>query len=202
MNIDSEFVLRPGIAQKLEFGINRSGGDSADVEWLSKGGNFRNVCLLARGEAVLVVKTKPIVHLVVNIQRHRTAYQAIDATGRQKIGTTSILDSMPIGQGSREVELHYFCPGRNLSDFELVQEFQLRGLEPDPQAQAADNEAQPEFAKTHPNGLHWKDSHGEWCHLGFYQSKKERLVGITYGGNKWSPNCYFAGVPKSLKGKG
>ena len=59
MNSQLNVVLEPGITQKLQFGINRNKGTYADVEWLSTGKNFSLIALLARGEAELVLKTKP-----------------------------------------------------------------------------------------------------------------------------------------------
>ena len=56
--MDSEFVLTQGAGQKLEFAVNRNGGNTTDVEWLSTGNNFKLVGLLARGEAELIIKPK------------------------------------------------------------------------------------------------------------------------------------------------
>ena len=54
MNSELKVVLEPGIAQKLQFAINRNGGSLEDVEYLSTGENFRAVSLLRTGKAKLV----------------------------------------------------------------------------------------------------------------------------------------------------
>ena len=58
--MNSEFVLTQGAGQKLEFAVNRNGGSTTDVDWLSAGENFKSVMLLANGEAELVLKVKPV----------------------------------------------------------------------------------------------------------------------------------------------
>jgi len=62
----SEFTLTQGAGQKLEFAVNRAGGTTTDLEWLSTGENFKSVSLLARGEAELVLKAKPITEPDIN----------------------------------------------------------------------------------------------------------------------------------------
>lgn len=61
----SEFILKQAAGQKLEFAVNRNGGGTLEMEWLSEGENFKSVSLLARGKAELVLKPKP---LVVEVQ--------------------------------------------------------------------------------------------------------------------------------------
>lgn len=66
----SEFILNQGLGHELEMAIGRTGGVTADVQWLRTGSNFENVILLARNRAQLVLleeaKPKmidPIVHI-------------------------------------------------------------------------------------------------------------------------------------------
>lgn len=54
MSSELKVVLEPGIAQKLQFAINRNYGSLEDVEYLSTGDNFRAVSLLRTGKAKLV----------------------------------------------------------------------------------------------------------------------------------------------------
>lgn len=54
--MDGQFILTQGAGQKLEFAINRNGGNADDIEWLSAGNNFKSVILLARGEAEVKIK--------------------------------------------------------------------------------------------------------------------------------------------------
>ncbi len=58
MNSKLKVVLEPGIAQKLQFAINRNNGTYDDVEYLSTGENFRAVSLLRTGKAKLVEVTE------------------------------------------------------------------------------------------------------------------------------------------------
>jgi hypothetical protein len=52
--MNSEFVLSQGAGQKLEFAVQRNGGTTEDVEYLSTSENFRAVTLLRTGKAKLV----------------------------------------------------------------------------------------------------------------------------------------------------
>ncbi|MBU6231775.1 MAG: hypothetical protein KGI45_01555 [Patescibacteria group bacterium] len=54
MSSKLQVILEPGIAQKLQFAINRTDGTYEDVEYLSTGDNFRAVTLLRTGKAKLV----------------------------------------------------------------------------------------------------------------------------------------------------
>ncbi|MCC6290781.1 hypothetical protein IT398_01810 [Candidatus Nomurabacteria bacterium] len=52
--MNSEFTLSQGSGQKLEFAVQRNGGTTEDIEYLSTGDNFRAVSLLRTGKAKLV----------------------------------------------------------------------------------------------------------------------------------------------------
>lgn len=54
----SEFTLSQGAGQKLEFAVQRNGGTTEDVDYLSTGENFRAVTLLRTGKAKLVEVTE------------------------------------------------------------------------------------------------------------------------------------------------
>lgn len=56
----SEFILRQGAGQKLEFAVNRNGCGAIEIEWLSTGNNFNQVAMLASGEYEL----KPVAKAV------------------------------------------------------------------------------------------------------------------------------------------
>jgi len=58
MNSELQVVLEPGIAQKLQFAVNRNDGTYEDVEYLSTGENFRAITLLRTGKAKLVEITE------------------------------------------------------------------------------------------------------------------------------------------------
>jgi hypothetical protein len=52
--------MSQGAGQKLEFAFQRNDGNTSDLDWLSTGENLKSVILLARGEAELTVKAKPV----------------------------------------------------------------------------------------------------------------------------------------------
>lgn len=54
----SKFTLSQGAGQKLEFAVQRNGGTTDDIEYLSTGENFRAVTLLRTGKAKLVEVTE------------------------------------------------------------------------------------------------------------------------------------------------
>jgi hypothetical protein len=109
----------------------------------------------------------------------------------------SVVATMPTGEGPEDTELTYFRASRFLSDDELEREFDSRGLVPDPQAQAADNEADPAFADEHPNGTHWKNKKGQWCFAAFGQGDHGRYVDVDRYDVVWLGDWWFAGRRKS-----
>jgi len=58
MSSKLQVILEPGIAQKLQFAINRTDGTYEDVDYLSTGENFRAVSLLRTGKARLIEVTE------------------------------------------------------------------------------------------------------------------------------------------------
>lgn len=52
--MNSEFTLSQGAGQKLEFAVQRNGGTTEDIDYLSTGDNFRAVTLLRTGKVKLV----------------------------------------------------------------------------------------------------------------------------------------------------
>ena len=90
--MNSEFVLTQGAGQKLEFAVNRNGGSTTDMEWLSAGENFRSVSLLARGEAELVIKTKT----TIEFQLHNYHLQSWVSFYHTYFGLTTDLSGIRI----------------------------------------------------------------------------------------------------------
>ncbi len=137
-----------------------------------------------------------IVRMVRNIRRNRTPEQVINDTGRNKYVTDSVVATMPVGQGPEEAELVYFRLGRYVYADELEKEYELRGLKPDPQAQAADNEADPSFADEHPNGCYWNREGKMHSYIAFRRWGDGRGVNCYRRGDSWGGLCWFAGVRK------
>jgi hypothetical protein len=116
----------------------------------------------------------------------------------------SILKNIPRGEGD-EVAVQFFKLDRWVSDDLLALEYQKRGLTPDPYAQAAVNEANPDFAIKYKNGTQWKDKHGNWCRIIFYGGggQSDSSVRVIYSGNAgWDNGWWIGGVRLSAQTAG
>ena len=140
----------------------------------------------------------------VKVNRTRSPGQALTATGRKLYVTNSVVAAMPRGEGEL-VELEYFEPGpdayRNgvLTCAALEAEYEKNGLEPDPIAQAADNEADPAFADEHPNACQWKDADSKYCYAAFRRWYGGRRVRVRRRDGGWGDDRLglFAGRRKA-----
>jgi hypothetical protein len=145
----------------------------------------------ARVEAVsnMIVRT-------VKVDPTRTPQQALAATGRKQYVTDAVVATMPRGTGD-EVEVVFFKVDRNLSDDELVKEYELRGLTPiDPFSLAAVNETDPAFGDKYPNATHWKNASGMFCYALFDRWLGERAMNVDRRDDSWADGWWFAGSRK------
>ena len=156
----------------------------------------------------LTAKTN-LISRTVRVNRNRSPQEALDATCRAQYTDREVVDSMPRGEGD-EVEVVFFKPDLSnnngfISDDDLENEFELRGLEPDdPYSVAAVNEADPDFAYQMPHGTHWKDAEGKWCYAAFSHWGGKREVYVNRRGSDiWDDDWCFAGVrlPNGKAGK-
>ncbi|MBP6925686.1 MAG: hypothetical protein KBC22_01350 [Candidatus Pacebacteria bacterium] len=132
----------------------------------------------------------------VTVNRKRSGKEALKATGRNLCITDEVVDAMPKGKGET-TEVYFFKVGRSLTDEDLDQEYEKRGLKPaDPYSQAAVNEADPAFADEHPNGTHWKDGNGKWCFAALGRFRGDRGVYAGRYDSRWLGSWWFAGVRK------
>lgn len=119
---------------------------------------------------------------------------AINATGRNKYVTDSVVKVMPhatAGSG----QIHFFKVGAILEVRQPMQEAFRRGLRlVDPHTLAAFNAANPEFADTHPNGTEWEDDNGSACCAAFDRCGGERSVGVGKNVSGWDDLWWYAGV--------
>ena len=149
---------------------------------------------------VLERKRNTIPILAKRVDYTRTPMQVIKATGRVEYVDEDIAKTMPrLGEGVREnMEVVFFKLGRNVGAEELDREYELRGLVPDPYAQAAVNEQDSAFADKHPNGSQWYREGRNASYLAFDRwSDDERRVDCLRRGNAWLGHWWFAGVRKS-----
>jgi len=131
----------------------------------------------------------------VHVNRGQTPKQAIDATGRVQYVNNDVLNAMPRGEGE-DKEVFFFKLGRWINDDDLAKEYELRGLVPDPYAQAQVNTDDPSFAEEHPNGCHWQDTEGKWNYAAFNCWRGGRFVSVSRGGDDWDGSWWFGGVRK------
>lgn len=172
-----------GLPSEFVQQIIETQGDSLVAELVSA------ICRRVEAVSNLVVRR-------VKVDRSRTPQQILDATGRRQYTDPGVVKAMPRGEGE-EAEVHFFRLGRYVSDDDLVQEFDLRGLKPtDPYSLAVVNEADPVFADNYPNDTHWKDSKGNWCYIAFDRWDGERIVLVLRTAKAWDDSWWFAGSRK------
>ncbi len=142
---------------------------------------------------------------IVKVNRNRTPKEAVKAISRFERVYCSVVDSMPKGEGD-EVELVFFEPITEeytrlsfISDDDLEKAYKIRGLESDPIALAAFNEANPAFSDEMPNATSWKDTNGNWCCIVFCSYNKRRDVSVRLCDKDWIVRYLFAGVRKVLR---
>jgi hypothetical protein len=149
--------------------------------------------------AVLRKRVEEVSSMIVRhatVNRSRTPQDLLDATGRKQYTDKNVLKSMPRGNGE-EVDVYFFRLGRYVSEEEKAKEYALRGLVPDPYAQAQVNTDDPSFADEHPNGTHWKDANNRWCFATFDRWSGGRDVDVGRSDNGWDGRWWFGGVRKS-----
>ena len=132
----------------------------------------------------------------VHVNRSMDSQGVLDATGRTQYTNPEVMKDLPRGDGE-DKEVFFFKLGRYVSDAELDEEYELRGLKSDPYAQAQANTDGHTFADGHPNGCHWKDANGRWCFIAFDRwFDGERSVVVHRGDCGWHGCWWFAGVRK------
>jgi hypothetical protein len=132
----------------------------------------------------------------VRVDRSRTPQEVLDATGRVQHTNQSIVDTMPKGEGD-EVEVMFFKLGRFVKTEELAREYELRGLIPDPYAQAQVNEDDPAFADQHFNSCFWDHDGENVSFVSFFRhGGGQREVRIGRGNHGWGGGWWFAGSRK------
>lgn len=119
---------------------------------------------------------------------------AIDATGRTKYVTDSVVAAMPRATAESGV-IYFFPTGRYVPVSEVDAEYEKYGLVAvDPHSLSAFNTANPAFADTHPNGTQWINADGEVCYATFLRYRDERSVDVGRDDDDWRDNWWLAGV--------
>ena len=101
--MNSTFAMSQGAGQKLEFAFQRNDGTTADLDWLSAGDNVKSVSLLARGEAELVIKTKPALEPEVQIDPIIRVDRSIRPTYPDWVKTVMHPELEPLGPAEYDI---------------------------------------------------------------------------------------------------
>lgn len=94
-----------------------------------------------------------------------------------------------------EGELEFFTLGRYVSDDELQQEYDMRGLIPADIQTLIEHDSEVDEKKY--VGTHWKNKDGKWCFVGFFRYDSGRYVSVRRFDDDWSDDWWFAGFRKS-----
>lgn len=132
----------------------------------------------------------------VRVDRNKTAAQAIDATNRHKwYIDQEVLEEMPVA-GKTDDTAQIFELDYDPSVVQLDQEYEARGLRPDPFVAAqvvVDDQA---FADDRPLAVQWRDSRGRACYAIFNRSDGQRRVSVGRNDRRWNRSYRFVGVRK------
>lgn len=136
----------------------------------------------------------------VKVDRKLTPDQLLNAIGTridiQKMNINNdVLKGIPRGQG-KKADVYFFHVDHFMERDRLEEEYELRGLVPDPYVQVAVNLAEPDFSKKYPNISVWKQD-GKWFYLSFFNwGFREEIAIDIQKGRGWTNDWWFCGVPK------
>jgi hypothetical protein len=132
----------------------------------------------------------------VTVNRTQSPLSAFESiTSHKQFLNKSVVSSMPLGQGE-EVTLYFFPIKKQMSPVEYAAALDSRGLKPDPMAQAAFNQANPEFADTCRNGTQWQNEAGEFCCAIWCDWHGSRRVSVDEDSADWRDFWFACGVSK------
>lgn len=175
--------------------VTQSGIPKNEFQAMLQSGKFTT--LLNEFQEEIIIRS-------VSVDYTRTPKKALKATRAVENTDNSVVAAMPVcGQGvNNKVEVVFFkLPQviRVISNYDLVKEYEKRGLKPDPYAVAAVNEADLKFADEHPNGTQWQDEDGKFCIIAFQRNARshvhERHVFVGHPTfPNWEITRWFGGV--------
>jgi hypothetical protein len=149
--------------------------------------------------AILRKRVEAISNMIVRtakVNRNQSPKESIDATDRVQYVDKKVVAEMPQGV-EEKTEVHFFKVSPQISCIDLEKEYELRGLKPDPMAQAKVNQDDPVFADTYPNGCQWKNKYGKFCFAHFFRWRgDERRVYVRQRDSDWLGHWWFGGVRK------
>jgi hypothetical protein len=132
----------------------------------------------------------------VTVNRTQTPLQAFKSiTSHKQYLSDTVVAEIPLGT-EEEVTLHFFPIKKQMTCKEYADALESLGLKPDPMAQAAYNQANPDFADKYPNGTQWQNQAGNFCCALWGDWRGDRSVivhGDSYG---WGDYWFACGVSK------
>jgi hypothetical protein len=134
-------------------------------------------------------------NIISLLVRGMTTKEAIQKVYSGKIhADEEVLETAPWAEKPQELEL--FRVGEFISDDDLADEYEKRGLAPaDLHSLAAWSEADK---KVRFIATHWKDAEWKWCRAAFEKWANGRTVDISWNAN-WGEFWEFAGIRKFPK---
>ncbi len=132
----------------------------------------------------------------VRVDRSMKPLQAFNGiTSHRQCLDEAAVNGMPLGT-DEEVTLHFFPIKKRLTSVQFASELEKRNLKPDPMAQTAFNQADPEFADKYPNGTQWQDQAGNFCYAFWRGWRGSRAVSVVESSDGWGGGWFACGVSK------
>ncbi len=180
---------------QLVFSLRKNGWDKKDVTNLGqcgKGGSASIRDFLDGQAEIILIEKKNDLVLCAGVDGTSTAKKALNNLGSlEKYLDYDVVATMFHG-GDDEVKVHFFKVGRSISDNDLEEEYRLNGLKPiDPYSLIAVNRIYPAFSKEYPNGTHWRDSSGMWCHCAFCSWYNHHSVVVNHNNSWWGSSPFW-----------
>ena len=132
----------------------------------------------------------------VAVDRSRTAAEMIEAANRHVVVLEEeVLLEMPMEGRDNDV-VEFFTLGYDCSAEELEDEYEVRGLRPDPAAVIQAMIEDYFFADEHTVAVQWRDHRGRACCIRFFGGDASRGMQVMWWWHRWNQGDLFAGVPK------
>ncbi len=140
------------------------------------------------------MQTQEMISRVVKLNRFFTISTALESTCRNLLFNFEDVRHLPRCSGE-EVEVFFFWIDTQMTNEELAQEYEKRGLKPaDLYSLAKVNQDYPDFSEKYPNATCWK--HGtKWYRL-FFPRREQADCRLSCCENKLMVFWWIAGVRK------
>jgi hypothetical protein len=144
----------------------------------------------------LVEAQAEILTRTVQVNRDQSPLTAFESlTSHTQFLNKTVVAGIPLGT-EEEVTLHFFPIRKHMTCDQYAAALESRGLKPDPMAQAAFNQANPDFADKYPNGTQWQNKVGKFCCAVWGVWRGNRAVHVNGHGSDWNGSWFACGVSK------